>query len=119
MAGVAGSTLGIAGVQPQIGDYVQDDADPTAVTNYAGVNTNTAWETNVLQEDNVAGFTAPVNSGATETDASWVSAAGTIAENGRCNIAAGVATADVAGTHECLVEGGVTANQYFWAVIFS
>lgn len=115
MAGKAGSTIGIVGTQPPIGDYVKDALDPTANTNYFGVNTSTAWDTNVIGEDNVAGFTAAVNSGVTTSNATWVKAGGTIAEGGAFKITAGVTGTGT--THECFVIGGVVADQWFWAVL--
>jgi hypothetical protein len=115
MAGKAGSTIGIVGTQPPIGAYVQDALFPTGNTNYTGVNTTTAWDTNVIEEDNVAGFVAPVTSDVASSDATWVQAGGTIAEGGAFDIVAGVTAAGT--THECFVIGGVVADQWFWAVL--
>lgn len=120
MAGTAGATIGVAEVQPVIGLYVQDAVDPSADTNYIGVNTKVAHATNVLEEDFAAGFTCPSNDDATTgSDVSWVEAAGTIAAEGRCNIVAGVATANASGTHVCNVVGGVKVGDFFWAYTFA
>jgi hypothetical protein len=121
MSGAAGSVIlstGVTGTQPPIGNYVEAPTGKTAAnTNYIGVNSNVAYKTNVIGNDNVAGFTAPVNDNdATGGLAHWVQAAGTIAKGGTCTIAAGVATAG-AGTYTCEVVGGVVANDYFWAVV--
>jgi hypothetical protein len=120
MSGTAGANIGTTGVQPVIGAYVRDALDPTADTNYLGVNTTVAWKTNVLEEDITGPFQSPVNDdAATGSLANWVKAAGTIAAEGRCNIAAGVATANASGTHVCHVIGGVIADDYFWATTFA
>lgn len=120
MTGVAGATIATGAVQPAVGVYVQDALNPSADTNYVGVNTSKAWKTNVIEEDYAAGWIAPVNDNpATGGTAAWVKAAGIIAKDGRCNIVAGVATANASGTNICLVEGGVVADDFFWAPVFA
>jgi hypothetical protein len=114
----AGAQIGTSGTCPAIGQYVEGPAGKTAAnTNYIGVNSKVAYKTNVLGEDNVAGFTAPVNDNdATGGVAHWVQAVGTIAQGGTCTILAGVATAG-AGTYTCEVVGGVVADDWFWAIV--
>jgi hypothetical protein len=110
----------VAEVQPAIGAFVQNASDPTADTNYIGVNTNVAYKTNVLGEDFAAGFTCPsTEEAATGGIASWVQAGDAIAEGGRGNIVAGVMSANGTGTHVCHVAGGVVAGDFFWATDFA
>lgn len=120
MSGAAGAQIGAAGAQPAIGAYVQNSLDPSANTNVIGVNTKTAWKTNVMGIAVADTFTCPCNdNAATGGVAQWVQAAGVIADNGRCNIVAGVATANGTGTHVCYVNGGVVAGDHFWAPTFA
>jgi len=136
----AGTPWSSAVVQSAIGGYVQDADRPTADTNYVGINTLVAYKINVMQEGVNSGayvvsapyqglttgqvdFTANVDdNAATGGLAQWVKAAGVISpgtNGGRCNIVAGVATANATGTHVCRVVGGVVADDYFWATVFA
>lgn len=120
MSGAAGSNIAAAGAQPAIGAYVQDTLDPSANTNVIGVNTKTAWKTNVMGYVLADAVTAPCNdNAATGGVAQYVQASAVIADSGRCNIVAGVATANATGTHVCYVDGGVVAGDYFWAPTFA
>jgi len=116
MSGVAGAQIGTTGQQPVIGVYVQDALDPTANTNYAGVNAHVAWDTNVIEEDYAAGFTAPVNDNvATGGIAQWVKSASALIPTDKVAIASGIATLDNStGTHN--VFATVAIDQFFWAV---
>lgn len=124
MAGVAGSTIGIAGVQPVIGAYVQDSLEPRANTNYIGVNVKTAYNDNVLGQ----GQTAPWQTSAPQPDwivpmddnaatgglGQWVKSASALVPGDKVTIAAGVATKDNStGTHN--VFATVAVGQFFWA----
>ena len=126
MAGVAGSTIGIAGVQPAIGVYVQDAVDPTADTNYEGVNVKVAYATNVLGEGSIDDAVAPqpdwivpVNDKATAVGtAQWVKSASALIPTDKVGIVAGVATIDNAtGTHTCFAT--VAVGDFFWAVLIA
>lgn len=137
MAGVAGSNIAnaVAGgitypgggasspvvpaYQPCIGEYVQDDLDINGATNVLGVDLHTAWTTNVMGEEIDQDFIAPSTFAADDPalDAQWCVAGGTIAYNATCTITDGVATTGGAGGWQCKVTGGVTAGQYFWALI--
>lgn len=124
-----GTPWSSAVIQPAIGEYVQDTLAPTADTNYVGVNVLGKWKTNFLAAGTATpnataapqpDWTAPVtDNAATGGLAQFVKAAGTIAEGGRCNIVAGVATANAAGTNVCYATGGVVADDFFWAPVFA
>ena len=128
MSGIAGSTIGLgdSSVQPPIGLYVEAPTESriTANTNYIGMNSETAYKTNVLGQGSIVADTAPqpdfivpdndndVAGGVSQ----WVRAAGTIAEAGTCTVTAGAATAG-AGTYSCYAKGGVVVGDFFWAVV--
>jgi len=144
MAGVAGSNIANAAGRPDadspynpwtsavvqfpIGPYVEAPTEDriTADTNYMGMNSKVAYKTNVLAEGGI--FQTPTippqpdwivpdnDNDARGGTSQWVRAAGTIAENGTCTVAAGAATAG-AGTFSCYVTGGVVAGDFFWAVV--
>jgi hypothetical protein len=127
MAGVAGSEIGHAAVQPPIGAYVEAPTEGriSANTNYIGMNSLSAYKTNVLAQGSIVSPTiapqpdwiVPDNDNDVAGGTSqWVRATGTIAENGTCTVAAGAATAG-AGTYSCYVKGGVVAGDFFWAVL--
>lgn len=124
MSGVAGSTIGVAGVQPVIGAYVQNSLDPRANTNYIGVNVKTAYNDNVLGE----GQTVPWQTSAPQPNwivpmddnavtgglGQWVKSASALVPGDKVTIAAGLATKDnAAGTHN--VFATVAVGQFFWA----
>lgn len=125
MSGVAGSTIGIAGVQPVIGMYVQDALFPRANTNYIGVNPRTAYANNVLGQGNTNPFLTsapqpdwivPMDDNAvTGGTGQWVKNGATALVSGdKVTIAAGVATKDNStGTHNVFAK--VAANEFFWA----
>lgn len=119
MAGIAGETIGLGdgSRQPPIGEYVQDEINPSGNNNYLGVNTGIAWETNVIAEDNVAGFVSPINNDTVVGLANWVQAGDEIDFEGLCTIADGVVTADGSGLSQCLVADGVVAGQWLWAIV--
>jgi hypothetical protein len=102
--------------QPTIGAYVRDALEPAADTNYIGVDVTQVWDRNVLAEDYVTGWTAPVNdNAATGGKAAFVKSASVLVPTDKVTIAAGVATKDnAAGTHT--VFANVAIDQYFWAV---
>jgi hypothetical protein len=102
--------------QPAIGAYVQDALEPAADTNYIGVDVTQACDTNVLAEDYVGGWTAPVDdNAATGGKAQWVKASDALVPGDKVVIAAGVSTKDnTTGTHN--VFATVAANHFFWAV---
>lgn len=117
MTGVAGSTIGIAGVQPAIGAYVQDATHPNGETNYIGCNPATAHDTDVLgQWSATATFTCPTNEEAAAGGiGSWVKSASVLVPTDKVVIANGVATKDNAtGTHTVFCKAAV--GQYLWAV---
>jgi hypothetical protein len=121
--GTASSTLV---VQPSIGAYVQDALAPAADTNYIGVNTKTAYATNVLGESDTDPFATsapqpdwlvPVDdNAATGGKAQLVKNGATaLVPTDKVTISAGVATKDNStGTHN--VFATVPANYFFWAV---
>ena len=124
MAGVAGSTIGIGGVQPVIGTYVQDSLDPRANTNYIGVNVLTAYEHNVLAQGTISptepapqpNWIVPMDDNAvTGGLGQWVKNGATALVPGdKVTITAGAAAKDnAAGTHN--VFATVPANYFFWA----
>jgi hypothetical protein len=114
-------------LNPPIGAYVEAPTETkiAAGTNYIGMNSVSGYKTNVLGQGSVV--TGPTiapqpdwivldnDNDAAGGTSQWVRAAGTIAENGTCTIAAGAATAG-AGTYSCYVKGGVVAGDFFWAV---
>jgi len=128
MAGVAGATIATGEVQPPIGAYVEAPTEDrlAANTNYIGFNSKLGYVTNTLGQGSVAvgptiapqpDWIVPDNDNDVAGGTSqWVRAAGTIAENGTCTVAAGAATAG-AGTYSCYVTGGVTVGDFFWAVL--
>jgi len=142
MAGVAGSNIANAQGRPDtggtpwttaviqfpIGDYVEAPTEDriAADTNYIGFNSKLGYVTNTLGQGSVAvgptiapqpDWIVPDNDNDVRGGTSqWVRAAGTIAENGTCTVAAGAATAG-AGTYSCYVTGGVVAGDFFWAVV--
>lgn len=116
-------------IQNPIGAYVEAPTETrfAAATNYIGYTSKSAYKTNVLAQGNISAnpnaapqpdWQVPTNDNdalsSAALGAQWVRAAGTIAENATCTIAAGAATSG-AGTFECNVKGGVVANEFFWA----
>lgn len=147
MAGVAGANIANAAgrpaangtpwtaavIQNPIGAYVEAPTETrfAAATNYIGFTSSSAYKTNALGEGSVAvgptippqpDWLVPTNDndalGTAANGAQWVRAAGTIAANGTCTVAAGAATAG-AGTFECNVVGGVVAGDFFWANVIA
>jgi len=146
MTGVAGSNIANAAGRPDsagnpwtaavvqfpIGDYVEGPDTPTgffkvaADTNYIGLNNYLKYSTNALGQGSVAtgptiapqpDWVVPDNDNDVRGGTSqWVRAAGTIAQDATCTIAAGAATAG-AGTYSCYVRGGVVAGDFFWATL--
>jgi hypothetical protein len=122
-----GSAWSSAVIQDPIGGYVEAPLENriSANTNYIGMNSVSGYKTNVLGQGSVAvnptippqpDWIVPDNDNDVAGGTSqWVRAAGTIAENGTCTIAAGAATAG-AGNYSCYVKGGVVAGDFFWAV---
>lgn len=114
------------GYQPVLGVYVQDAVDPSADTNYIGVDCLGKWQAgggNYIADigaSPIPAYNAAVNDNATTGGlARWTQAAGTIAAGARCTISAsGTATTDAAGLHTCLVTGGVVSGDLFWAPVF-
>jgi hypothetical protein len=98
----------------------QDAAD----TNYIGLNNHYKAVTNTLGEGSIVvgptippqpDFIVPDNDNDVRGGTSqWVRAAGIIAQDATCTVAAGAATAG-AGTYSCYVPGGVVAGDFFWA----
>lgn len=120
MSGAAGAQIGTSGTQPVIGVYVQDALNPSANTCYIGINSNNSWDSNVISQDYVAGFTAPVNDNpATGGLAAWVKAGEALALNDRVNLSSGVATKNASGTNICLVTAGVPNGNWFWAPVYA
>lgn len=129
MAGIAGEQIGLGtGSQPPIGEYVEAGSENliSAATNYIGMNSKTAYKTNVLAEGSVVPETAPQpdwivpdnDNDVAGGTSQWVMAGADIAENGDCLVSAGVATPGLgAGTYTCYVTGGVKTGDYFWAVL--
>jgi hypothetical protein len=125
MPAKAGATIGIDEVQPPIGAYVQDAVDPSANTNYIGVDVGSAYDTDVLGIAGPAGVSTeapqpdwivPVNdNAATGGTAQWVKSASVLVPTDKVVIALGVATKDNAtGTHNVFAK--VAVGQFFWAV---
>lgn len=117
MTGVAGSTIGVAEVQPAIGAYVQDAPRPNGSTNYIGCNPLKAHDSDVLgQWSATAVFTCPTNEeAATGGIGSWVKSASVLVPTDKVAIANGVATKDLAtGTHTAFCNAAV--GQYLWVV---
>jgi hypothetical protein len=125
MSAKAGATIGIDEVQPAIGAYVQDADDPSADTNYVGVDVGAAYATDVLGIAGPAGISTaapqpdwivPVNdNAATGGTAQWVKSASALIPTDKVGIVAGIATKDNAtGTHN--VFATVAVGQFFWAV---
>jgi hypothetical protein len=122
-----GTAWSSAVIQDPLGGYVEAPLENkiSANTNYVGLNWVTGYKQNVLGQGSVVtGPTIPPQPDWIVPDndndvaggtSQWVRAAGTIAENGTCTIAAGAATAG-AGTYSCYVKGGVVAGDFFWAV---
>ena len=114
--GVAGSTIGIAGVQPVIGAFVQDTLHPNGATDFAGCNPEIAYTYNAAGAD--IGFTCYTNYGTTQSakPATWGSSAVALIPGDKVTIAAGVFTKDnAAGTHT--IFANVPAAGYAWAVL--
>lgn len=124
--GNAAAAIGLANTNKRgpIGAYVRDIgtigvAGPSAAQDYAGVNGNAYYASNVVGE--AKGFIAEGNSGATAgKDAVWVTAsAGIAAGTTKVTITAGDAAADNAtGTHAIYMTipaAGLPANSWFWA----
>lgn len=138
MSGVAGANIANAAGRPNangtpwsnaviqnaIGAYVESPSETrlAANTNYIGYNSLTGYKNNVLGEGSIVAGTAPQpnfivpdnDNDITGGTSQWVRAAGTIAANATCTVAAGAATAG-AGTYSCYVVGGVVAGDFFWA----
>ena len=115
-AGNAGAAIGLANTNKvgPIGAYVQDALHPTAENDYAGINADVSYVTNVLGE--AIGFTAYGTQGAVRgKTAQWVQNGATaLVPTDKVTIAAGVATKDNStGTHT--VFATVPANAFFWA----
>jgi hypothetical protein len=110
--------------QPAIGGYVQETVYPRGQTNYMGVDTKIAYDTNVLGEGNTDPFissapqpdwTCPMDDNAvTGGIGQWVKSASALIPTDKVTIALGVATKDnAAGTHN--VFATVKIGQFFWA----
>lgn len=125
--GNAGAAVGLANTNKQanLGPYTQDVgitggkvSGPSANDNYAGINGNTYYESNVVGE--AIAFTARTNSGAAIGKvAQWVTNTGTLAAGTtRVAVTAGVATADnAAGAYDLFIKvpaAGLAANKFFW-----
>ena len=109
--------------QPAIGLYVQNintpTLAPTADTNAIGISTTTKFNPPPSLIMEVPDALVAVNDNATRGgEAQFVRAGGTIAASGKCNILAGVATANAGGTNICYVTGGVVLNDYFFAPVY-
>ena len=117
MTGVAGSTIGVAGVQPSIGLYVQDATHPNGETNYIGCNPLKAYDTDVLgQWSATEAFTCPTNEeAATGGVGTWVKSASTLVPTDKVTIADGVATKDNStGTHTVFCNA--VLGQFLWVL---
>ena len=114
------------GYQPILGTYAQNTTDPSASTNYIGVNCDDKWAVgtgNYIADIGVSpipAYNAAVNDEATAGGlARWVKASAAIASGGRCTVAAdGTVAADSAGVYVCLVTGGVVTGDLFWAPVY-
>ena len=105
--------------QPALGTYAQNTIAPAADTNAIGVSTTTKFNppTSLVME--VPDSLVAVNDNTTRGgDAQFVRASGAITAAGRCNVSAGVATANASGTNICYVTGGVVLNDYFFAPVY-
>ena len=117
MTGVAGSTIGISGVQPAIGAYVQDATHPNGETNYIGCNPLKAYDSDVVGQWNATtAFTCPTNEeSATGGVGTWVKSASVLIPTDKVVIADGVATKDNStGTHTVFCNAAV--DQYLWVL---
>ena len=115
-------------IQFPIGDYVEAPTEEriAADTNYIGFNSLLKYATNALGQGSVAvgptiapqpDWVVPDNDNDVRGGTSqWVRAAGVIAYQATCTVAAGAATAG-AGTYSCYVPSGVVAGDFFWAVL--
>ena len=133
-AGNAGAAIGLANTVkiPSIGGYVQDvgvqlgssgNPGPGADTEFIGVNGNTFYDRNAIDELVNPAYLVPANSGATAGRvAQWVTntpamAAGTT----RVTVSGtGVATANnAAGLHDvfCVPAAGIPNNSFFWVFL--
>lgn len=119
MAGSPGEIIGSGGTQPPIGLYVQDATEPTTSTNFIGVDTGTAYETNVLGMDVGTPVAPPGTQGVTLNSKflQWcqLDTSGPLIPTDKVSITAGIATKDnTTGTHTCFAD--VPNSYFFWAV---
>lgn len=123
-----GTPWSAAVIQDPIGGYVEAPLETkvAANTNYLGLNSWSKQGSNTLGQGSiVTGPTIPPQPDWIVPDndndvaggtSQWVRAAGTIAQDATCTVAAGAATAG-AGAYSCYVRGGVVAGDFFWAVL--
>ncbi len=123
-----GTPWSAAVIQGPIGGYVEAPLETkvAANTNYLGLNSWSKQGSNTLGQGSiVTGPTIPPQPDWIVPDndndvaggtSQWVRAAGTIAQDATCTVAAGAATAG-AGAYSCYVRGGVVAGDFFWAVL--
>ena len=114
--GTAGQQIGAAGVQPNIGAFVQDALHPNGATNFAGCNPEIAYTYNAVGVD--IGFTCYTNYGTTQSakPATWGHSTVALVPTDKVTIAAGEFTKDnAAGTH--IIATNVPAGGYAWAVL--
>lgn len=125
-----GAAIGLANTNKlgQIGSYVQDagaigtggDAGPsTTLSSFIGVNGDSYWTYNAINEPVQPDLTVASNSGATAGRlAQWcTNSADLAAGTTRVNVSNGVATANASGLFDifCLPTGrALPANSYFW-----
>ena len=119
MSGVPGSLIGIGGLQPAIGMYVQDAVDPTTSTNFIGVDSGTSYEYNALGMAVDTPVAPPGTQGLTENAKfiQWaqLDTSGPLVPTDKVVITDGVATKDnTLGTHT--VFANVADGGFFWAV---
>ena len=114
----AGDPISAAVVQDPIGAYVQDADNPTANTNYAGVNTDNSWSYDPTGEGVNPVFTCVGTCGAAAGKrCQIVQASEAIAFEDDVAITLGSAAVDNStGTHTCLVADGVPDGEFFWPV---
>jgi len=120
-----GTQYTTTGYQPVLGVYAQNTVDTCADTNYIGVNCQDKWIAgtgNYIADIGVSpipAYNAAVNDNpATGGLARWTRAAGTIAQDAVCTIAAdGTATTGGGGLYTCKVIGGVATGDLFWATV--
>lgn len=128
--GNAAAAIGLANTNkiPAIGAYVRNTIGPSADGEYAGVNAQTYWEYNPVQEADFSasgGFTVPANSGAAtgkvarlvSTDADPM----TVAADGLCAVsAAGVVTAEATtGLYKTYIAPAtvIPAGSFLWVFL--